>query len=374
MSKVLRPPAKPQLADDATAAALPRLNLGLRPALLVALLIGLGAAFLLSLAVGSVTIPLDQIFTVLLGGEPERASWSNIILRVRLPKATTAALAGAALGVSGLMMQTLFRNPLADPAVLGVNAGASLGVALVVLSAGTVGGALLAGFGLLGDLALASAAAIGAGTTMVIVLAVAGRVAGGITLLIVGLMIGYLVSAAVSLLLFFAIPERIQAYISWTFGSFGGVTWDQMPILAGAVIVGLVMALGLVKSLNALLMGEGYARSVGLNVALTRMVIVTATALLAGAVTAFCGPIGFIGIAVPHVCRSLFNTSDHRVLVPGTILLGAIVAIVAALIAEVPGRNVILPLNAVTALIGAPVVMIVILRRRNLQQSFGGGA
>jgi len=185
-------------------------------------------------------------------------------------------------------------------------------------------------------------------------------------------MMGYLVSAAVSLLLYFAIPERIQAYISWTFGSFGGVTWEQMPILASGVLIGLILALGLTKSLNALLLGEGYARSLGMNVSLTRVAIVGATALLAGTVTAFCGPIGFVGIAVPHLCRSLFNTSDHRMLVPGTILMGAIVALVAALIAEVPGRNLILPLNAVTAAIGAPIVIAVILRRRNLQQSFGG--
>jgi iron complex transport system permease protein len=349
-----------------------RLNLGLRPALLLVLLGGLIGMFLLSLAVGSVSIPLDQIVTVLLGGEAERASWTNIILKFRLPKATTAVLAGVALGTGGLLMQTFFRNPLADPFVLGVSSGASLGVALVVLSAGTVGGALLAGFGLAGDLLLAGAAALGAGATMLVVITVASRVQSGMTLLILGLMMGYLVSAAVSLLLYFAIPERIQAYISWTFGSFGGVTWEQMPILAGGVLVGLAIALGLTKSLNALLLGEGYARSLGMNVSLTRVAIVSATAILAGTVTAFCGPIGFVGIAVPHLCRSLFSTSDHRVLLPGAILMGAIVALVAALIAEVPGSSLILPLNAITALIGAPVVIAVILRRRNLQQSFGG--
>ena len=362
----------PQPADYAEDTALPRLNLGLRPLLLLVLLVGLGGVFLLSLSIGSVGIPFDQIVTVLLGGEAERTSWTNIVLKFRLPKATTALLAGAALGVSGLMMQTFFRNPLAGPFVLGISSGASLGVALVVLSAGTVGGTLLAGFGLTGDLLLASAAALGAGLTMLIVLLVAGRVQSSMTLLILGLMMGYLVSAAVSLLLYFAIPERIQAYISWTFGSFSGVTWGQMPILAGGVLVGLGIALGLTKSLNALLLGEGYARSLGLNVGLTRIAVVSATAVLAGSVTAFCGPIGFVGIAVPHLCRSLFNTSDHRVLVPGTILMGAIVALVAALLAEVPGNNLVLPLNAVTALIGAPVVIAVILQRRNLQKSFGG--
>ncbi|MEO1165113.1 MAG: iron ABC transporter permease [Chloroflexota bacterium] len=371
MSDIIYKPI-PSPADYLKEKETPRLNLGLRPALLLVLAVALLAVFLMSISLGSVDIPLSQILIVLTGGEADRTSWTNIILKFRLPKATTAMLAGSALGVSGLLMQTFFRNPLAGPFVLGISSGASLGVALVVLGAGTVGGALLAGFGLQGDLLLAGAAAIGAGLTMVIVLLVASRVKSSMTLLILGLMMGYLVSALVSLLLYFAVPERIQAYISWTFGTFSGVTWNQMPILAGGVLIGLVIALLLTKSLNALLLGEGYARSLGMNLILTRIAIVSATALLAGAVTAFCGPIGFIGIAVPHLCRSLFNTSDHRILVPGTILMGAIVALIAALIAEVPGNNLVLPLNAVTALIGAPIVIGVILRQRNLQASFGG--
>ena len=361
----------PRPIDYLESRDLPRLNMGLRPLLLLVLLGAFVSVFLLVLAIGSASIPFDQIITVLLGGDAEKTSWTNIVLKFRLPKAITAALAGAALGVSGLMMQTFFRNPLAGPFVLGISSGASLGVALVVLSAGTVGTTLLAGFNLRGDLLMAGAAAFGASITMLLVLLVAGRVQSSMTLLILGLMMGYLVSASVSLLLYFAIPERIQAYISWTFGSFGGVTWSQMPILAGCIITGLVIALGLTKSLNALLLGESYARSLGMNVGLTRIAVVSATALLAGAVTAFCGPIGFLGIAVPHLCRSLFNTSDHRILLPGTILMGAIVALIAVLIAEVPGDNSILPLNAVTAMIGAPVVIMVILRRRNLQKSFG---
>jgi iron complex transport system permease protein len=362
----------PRAEDYITAAqdSSPRLDLGLRPVLLLVLVGVLAIVVLLSLAIGSVNIPFDQIIIILTGGEAERASWTNIVIKFRLPKATTAILAGAALSVSGLMMQTFFRNPLAGPFVLGVSSGASLGVALVVLSAGTVGGTLLAGIGLTGDLMLASAAAVGAGLTMLLVLLIASRVQSSMTLLILGLMMGYLVSAMVSLLMYFAVQERIQAYVNWTFGSFGGVTWGQMPILAGGVITGLLLALTMMKSLNALLLGEGYARSLGMNIRLTRLAIVGATALLAGAVTAFCGPINFVGIAVPHLCRTLFNTSDHRILVPGSILMGAIVALIAALIAEVPGQNLILPLNAVTALIGAPVVIAVILRQRNLQRSF----
>lgn len=360
----------PKATDYADNPALPRLNLGLRPALLLVLVAGLIGAFVLVLAAGSVQIPLDQLIHILLGGEPDRASWGNIVLKFRLPKALTAMFAGMALGVSGLMMQTFFRNPLAGPFVLGVSSGASLGVALVVLATGSVGGLLLAGLGLTGDLLLAFAAAVGAGLTMAIVLLVASRIRSSMTLLILGLMFGYLVSAMVSLLLYFSVPERIQAYINWTFGTFAGVTWDQMPILVGVVVAGLVIAFLLTKSLNALLLGEDYAQSLGLNIMLTRVAIVTSTALLAGAVTAFCGPIGFVGIAVPHLCRSIFNSSDHRILVPATVLMGGIVALIASLIAEVPGNNLVLPLNAVTALMGAPVVIVVILRQGNIQRSF----
>lgn len=348
----------------------PRLNLGIRPALLLLLLAATVGVFLLSLAIGSISIPLEQVVTVLLGGEAERTSWTNIILKFRLPKAITATLAGAALGVGGLMMQTFFRNPLAEPSILGISSGASLGVALVVLSAGTFGGTLMAGFGIQGDMLLTVAAALGSGGALFCILLVAGRFQHSMTLLIIGLMFGYLISSGVSLLMYFAIPERIQAFINWSFGNFSEVTWGQIPIFAGAIITGLVIALALSKTLNALLLGEGYARSLGLNIARARFAIVCAVALLTGAVTAFCGPISFIGITVPHLCRSLFNTSDHRILVPGTVLMGAIVAMTASLIADLPGSNLVLPVNAVTALIGAPVVLTVILRQHNLHKSF----
>jgi iron complex transport system permease protein len=243
-------------------------------------------------------------------------------------------------------------------------------VALVVLSSATVSGTMLASLAGAGDLTVAAAASIGAGAVMALVLVIARRVESTMTLLIVGLMIGYLTTALVSILLFFAIPEQIQAYINWTFGSFNNVTWAQIKIFAPIVLVGLMIALGLSKSLNALLLGESYARSMGLNVTAARLAIVASTAILAGTITAFVGPLGFIGIAVPHLARAIFNTSDHRVLMPGTILLGGIVALAAAFIAEVPGSGLILPLNGVTSLIGAPVVIWVILRRRNMQQSF----
>ena len=323
----------------------------------------LGMLLLLSMALGSASIPLDQIVSALLVGESDSTAWTNIVLKFRLPKTLTAMLAGMALGLSGLLMQTYFRNPLAEPFVLGVSSGASLGVALVVLSTGASGAAMIAGLGFTGDLLLTTAAGLGAGLTMALVLLVATRVRSNLTLLILGLMFGYLVASMVSLLLYFALPERIQAYINWTFGSFSSVTVGQLPILAGFVCAGLLIAVTSIKALNALLLGEDYALSMGTNLRRARLRIVLSTALLVSAVTAFCGPIAFVGIAVPHLCRGILRTSDHRILLPGTCLTGGIVALCASLIAEMPGNNLVLPLNVVTALLGAPVVMLVILRQ-----------
>ncbi len=344
----------------------PTLPWGRLPLLLVLLL----GAFVLSLTIGSVSIPLDQVITILLGREPARATWTTIVVDFRLPKALTAIFAGAALGAAGLNMQTLFRNPLADPYVLGVSSGASLGVALAVLSFGTTGGALLAGLGLAGDLGLTAAAILGAAVAMLIVIAAASRLQSVMTLLILGLMFGYATGALVSILLYFSIPERIQAYINWTFGSFGGVSWRQMPLFVGAATLGLVGTFLLSKPLNALLLGETYARSLGLNVRRARLGLLISAALLTGAVTAFCGPIGFLGLAVPHLSRTLLGSADHRILIPASACLGGLLALLADLIAQAPGSQVVLPLNAITALIGAPVVVLVILRRRNLRESF----
>ncbi len=345
-------------------------QVGLRRGLLLLLLLSVIAFFVLSLALGSVAIPLPEIVKILLGAEPERATWTSIILRFRLPKALTALLAGAALSVSGLQMQTMFRNPLAGPFVLGINAGASLGVALIILTAGAggsllVSGLSLAGLGLWGDFSLALAASLGAGLVLLLVLLVARRVTTT-TLLVLGLLFGYGASALVSLLLYFSLAERIQAYITWTFGSFAGVTWSQMRVLAPAVFVGLVLAWGSAKPLNALLLGEDYARTLGVSVRRTRTGILLSASLLAGTVTAFCGPIAFLGVAVPHLCRSLFATADHRLLVPTTLLMGGLVALAADLAAALPGSQVVLPLNAVTALLGAPIIAWVILRRQRL--------
>ncbi|MCP5100962.1 MAG: iron ABC transporter permease [Chloroflexi bacterium] len=344
-------------------------KLGIRPYFLFGLIALLIFCFGLSLTLGSVRIPFSDILITLTGGDPTKASWATIILKFRLPKAVTAVLAGSALGISGLQMQTLFRNPLAGPFVLGISSGASLGVAFVVLSVGTAANGLLASLGLLGNFGIVFAASVGSGLVLFAVMLVAHRV-NNMTLLILGLLFGYATSAVVSILLNFAMAERIQAYISWTFGSFGGVTWEQLQVLAPAILAALMVAWLSAKPLNALLLGETYAKSLGLTVQHARFWVLTSASILAGTITAFCGPIAFIGVAVPHLCRSLFNTSDHKILVPTTILMGATVALVADLIAQMPGSDTVLPLNSVTALIGAPVVTWVILRRRNLRASF----
>ena len=339
-------------------------RLGPRRGLFAALAAALAGLFALSLGFGSVSIPLDAVAAILWDEAGQKPSWSHIVHAIRLPRALTAVLAGAALSASGLQMQTLFRNPLADPFILGISAGASLGVALVVLGTGVTGGGLLAGLGLLGQAGVVAAAVAGAGLVLGLVLLVGRRLQNAMTLLILGLMFGYLTGALVSVLLYFSIPEQVQTYVLWTFGSFGAVTWGQLAILAPVVLAGLGIAGLLVKPLNALLLGETYARSMGLDARRARLWIIASAALLAGAVTAYCGPIGFLGVAVPHLCRALFDTSDHRVLLPATLLLGAMLALSADLAARLPGSEATLPLNAVTALIGAPVVTWIILRRR----------
>ncbi|MEH2011295.1 iron ABC transporter permease [Nostoc sp.] len=351
---------------------IPLLNqkpLALKIIIFSSLLIGLIFAFLLDLALGSVDIPINEVVKILLGQEPEKATWANIILKFRLPKALTATLAGAALGVSGLQMQTLFKNPLAGPFVLGISSGASLGVALVMLTASATTPTLLANLGYLGDFGLVIAASLGAASVLGMMLVVSRRVQDTMTLLILGLLFGYATSAIVSILLQFSSKERIQSYIMWTFGSFAGVTWRQLVVLTPVIVLSLFLAVLQSKSLNALLLGESYARSLGLTVQKTRFSIITSASILAGGITAFCGPIAFLGVAIPHLCRSLFNTSDHRILIPSVIIMGAILALIADLFSQLWVSQMVLPLNAVTALIGTPVVTWVILRR-NSQKSF----
>lgn len=334
--------------------------------ILSTLLTGLILAFLLDLALGSVQIPIQEVITILLGGQAEKQTWTTIIFKFRLPKALTATFAGAALGVSGLQMQTLFRNPLAGPFVLGISSGAALGVALVVLTASATGvGALFKDLGIIGDFTLVVAASLGAALVLGLVLLVARRVQDTMTLLILGLLFGYATSAVVSILLHFSETQQIQSYLQWTFGSFGGVTWRQMLVLAPVVLLALLISVMLSKPLNALLLGEAYARSLGLGVQQARFWIIASASILAGTITAFCGPIAFLGVAIPHLCRSLFNTSEHRVLIPAVIFMGAILALIADLLSQLAVRQTVLPLNSVTALIGTPVVTWVILRRNS---------
>ncbi|BAU08796.1 iron ABC transporter permease [Fischerella sp. NIES-3754] len=333
------------------------------------LIIGFIVAFLLDLALGSVSIPIQEVINILLGQEPEKATWANIILKFRLPKAVTATLAGAALGVSGLQMQTLFKNPLAGPFVLGISSGASLGVALVVLTASVTTPTLLSDLGIITDFGLVIAASLGAAAVLSLMLVVARRVQETMTLLILGLLFGYATSAIVSILLQFSSKERIQSYIMWTFGSFAGVTWKQLIVLIPVIVLSLLVAVLQSKSLNALLLGEAYARSLGLTVKKARFSIIGSASILAGGITAFCGPIAFLGVAIPHLCRSLFMSSDHRILIPGVMIMGGILALVADLFSQMAVSQMVLPLNAITALIGTPVVTWVILRR-NSRKSF----
>lgn len=325
------------------------------------------SAFLLSLGLGSVAIPLSDVVTILTGGTPSKASWQDILWQFRFPKALTALCAGAALAMSGLQLQTLFGNPLAGPSILGVNAGASLGVALVVLTVGaTASPANLGELSFLSDLGVVMAASLGSATTLGIMLFVAQQVRNNIALLILGVMIGAATTALVTVLLHFSPIAQTQAYLTWTFGSFAGVTWDQLGLFGGSVGLGFLLALALVKPLNLLLLGETHAQSLGVNVGRVRVGILVSASILAGTVTAFCGPIAFLGIAVPHLCRRLFRTADHQILVPATLLMGSILALLADAIAQLPGRQAILPLNAITALLGAPVVIWLILQQSQL--------
>ena len=334
--------------------------------ILLALVLLLVIAFVLSIAIGSVNIPIGSVWRVLLGGEAERTTWRTIIVQIRLPKALTAVLAGAALSIAGLQMQTLFRNPLADPYVLGVSSGASLGVAVAVLGAGFALGVastpFAAGLTTFSALGVVGAASLGAAVVLLLTLAVSRFIQNNLTLLVFGLMIGYLTSALVSLMLFFSNPERMQAYLLWTFGSFGGTTWAQLQVLLPVVLLTLLAAIASAKAMNTLLLGETYARSLGVNITRTRIWITATASVLAGAITAFCGPIGFLGIAVPHLARNLLRSADHRVLAWACVLLGAGLALLCDLATHF--GSIALPLNATTSLLGAPVVVWVILRRR----------
>jgi iron complex transport system permease protein len=323
--------------------------------------------FCLSLALGSEPIPLADVLTALSGGEPSRPQYRLIVNALRLPRGLTAVTAGMALAVSGLQMQALFRNPLAGPFVLGINAGASLGAALVLLGTGGAGAAYLGDSGTLHNLGVITAAIAGASMVSMMVLVAARRIRDNVSLLILGLMFGYVAGALVSVFVYFSSAEKIQTFMLWSLGSFTDVTLGQLHLFLPVIGVGLLLALLLMKSLNAMLLGEQYAASMGVSLPRVRTLVILSTALLAGGVTAFCGPIAFLGLAVPHLCRGLLGTADQRALMPSVILLGGILAVVSDIIARLPGSDQALPLNSVTAFVGAPVVVWVIVKRRRLR-------
>jgi iron complex transport system permease protein len=316
--------------------------------------------FLLSLSIGKVHIPLITILKILCGDGTSPTSWQTIIWQFRLPKAIAAVLAGAALAVSGLQLQTLFQNPLAGPFTLGISSGASLGVAIVVLAAQSMrwfDGAML------GSWATVIAACFGAFVVTGIVLVAAKQVRNGTALLILGLMFGYGTGAIVNILLQLSNAQQVQQFVTWTFGSFGGVTWVQLPLMSAGLSVGMLLACLITSRLNSLLLGETQAIALGVNLQSVRLVVLLSASLLAGIVTAFCGPIAFIGVAVPHLCRRCFKTVDLRWLMPGVMLWGGSLALIADLISQTLVPRSVLPLNSVTALIGAPVITWIIMRR-----------
>jgi iron complex transport system permease protein len=327
--------------------------------------------FLLDIALGSVHIPLDEVVNIVLGAGTENEAWEKIVTLIRIPKAMTAVLAGCALSVAGLQMQTLFRNPLAGPSVLGITAGASLGVAVVMLSSGVATSMYtIKGLGLSGSWLLVLAATLGSVLILLLILAVSTRIRDNVVLLIVGIMVGNITISLVSIWQYYSNPQQIQDYLLWTFGSLGGVSSQHLIVMCVVVGLGILLTFAASKALNALLLGENYAQSLGTHVQQARVLIIVATALLAGSITAFCGPIGFVGIAVPHLARSVFHTSDHRVLIPAVCLMGAALMLGCDILAQLPGSQETLPINAVTALVGSPVVIWVIVQRNNLKLSF----
>ena len=336
--------------------------------LLTVLIVLIPILAIINLGLGSVPIPASEVFRILFGEGSDSEVWTNIVLMTRLPQTLTAIACGAGLAVAGLEMQTVFHNPLAGPSVLGISSAASLGVAFVVLLSGTIGGGFMTQFGFFGNTALTLAAIIGAMSVMAIIVYLSQRVRGNATLLIVGVMIGYIASAIIGVLKFLSPEEDVKAFVVWGLGSFSRVSGDEMVLFVVVMCVLLPLACLLVKSMNLLLLGDRYASNLGLNIRRARLLVILSSGVLVAIVTAYCGPIMFIGLAVPHLARALFGSSDHRVLMPATMFCGAALALVCNLIARMPGFEGALPVNSVTALVGAPVIAVVLFRRRQLEE------
>lgn len=328
------------------------------------LIIGVVLLFLLNISLGSIAIPIKDIFNSIINGSCSKESWNYIILNYRLPKAIVAILVGIGLSVSGLLMQTLFRNPLAGPYVLGLSSGASLGVAVVILGVAFLPNfyseIFLSGYGIV------LASSLGSFLVLIAVLIIAQRLRDTMAILIVGLMFGSLTSAIVGSLTYFSTAEQLQKFTFWSLGNLGNLTWNSIAILFFCVFLGLLLSVLSIKPLNALLLGENYAKSLGMNYSKTRYIIIFATSLLAGSITAFAGPIAFIGLAVPHIAKLVFQTSNHKILFWGTLLFGAIIMLVCDIISQVPGTEITLPINAVTSILGAPIVIWLLVRKRKM--------
>ena len=321
--------------------------------------------FVFDVFLGSENIPVKDVIKAIFMGESDHSEYT-IIYRFRIPKALTALFAGFALSVSGLQMQTIFKNPLAGPYVLGISAGASLGVAILVMGISTF--TVVSQIGVIGNWVIVIAAWLGSGLILFLILAISVRVKDIMTILILGIMFGSATSAIVNILQYFSNESMLKAFIIWTMGSLGGVLMSQLKVLIPSVIIGLLIAFSSIKMLNAMLVGENYAKSMGLNIRLSRFLIFFSTSLLAGSITAFCGPIGFIGIAVPHIARILFKTANHNSLLPGSMLIGGIVLLLSDLISQLPGKENTLPINSITAMVGIPIVIWIIIKNEKLSR------
>ncbi len=328
------------------------------------LVVALCGCFILNISLGSVLIPAKETLNALIGKSTQTESWYYIIWNYRIPKGLTAILVGGGLALSGLLMQTLFRNPLAGPFVLGISSGASLGAALLIMGTSLFSGILAWEF--VNDISMAVAASIGSFLVLLIVMTVASKIKDTMALLIIGLMFGSITAALVSVLSYFSDAERLQQFIFWSFGSIGNLTWQQLVLLLVLVLLGIILSILSIKSLNTLLLGERYAQSMGVNLKKSRFIIIIATGLLAGSITAFAGPIAFIGLAVPHLTRQIFDTSNHKVLVPAVLICGAILMLLCDLLAQLPGSAQVLPINAITSILGAPVVIWLLVRKRKM--------
>ena len=332
--------------------------------LIIVMVAAIAVLTVVNLLIGSVRIPVGDVCRILAGDTSGSEIWQNIIWKSRLPQSLTAIAAGAGLAVSGLQMQTVFRNPLAGPSVLGISNGSALGVAFVVLLSGRLGGVALSRLGYLGEAAMSVAAIVGALAVMALIVWVSQRVRGNVTLLIIGVMTGYLANAIIGVLKFLSPEEDVKSFVVWGLGSFSRVSGDEMLLFV--VLMGILLPLSclLVKAMNLLLLGDRYAANLGLNTRRARLLVIVSSGILVAIVTAYCGPIMFVGLAVPHLARAIFRTSDHRVLMPATALCGAVLALVCNLIARMPGFEGALPVNSVTALVGAPVIAAVLFGRR----------